>query len=153
MTDSDDSTYSLGTDGLGTGTLIALPESECRELLSIGLIGRIAFNNAGGIQLLPVNYFYLDGCVYFRVDAASELGGLADGADEVAFEVDYLDELVKQAWSVLAKGPIAAVTEATELESLLGERRLEPWALGDRQLYLRLEPATLTGRKVKRNAR
>lgn len=148
MTDSDST-----SDFLGTGSFTSIPESECRELLSVGVIGRIAFNCPTGIQLLPVNYFYLDGNVYFRVDAASELGGLADGADDVAFEVDYLEQLVKQAWNVLVKGRIGAVSDSAELESLTGQRRLEPWALGDRQLYLRLAPATITGRKVKRNAR
>lgn len=148
MTDSENT-----RDSMGTGSFRSIPESECRELLSVGVIGRIAFNSATGIQLLPLNYVYLNGSVYFRVDASSVLGELADGADDVAFEVDYLESLVKQAWSVLAKGHIGAVTDSAELESLLGERRLEPWALGDRELYLRLEPASLTGRKVKRNAR
>lgn len=148
MTDAENS-----TDSLGSGTFTAIPEAECRELLSVGLIGRIAFNGTSGIELLPLNYFYLEGNIYFRVDADSELGVLADGAGNVAFEVDYLDELVKQAWSVLAKGPVGEVTDETELEALRGERRLEPWALGNRQLFLRLEPVTLTGRKVKRNAR
>lgn len=148
MTDSENT-----RDSFGTGSFTSIPESECRELLSVGVIGRIAFNSATGIHLLPLNYFYLNGSVYFRVDASSVLGELADGADDVAFEVDYVESLVKQAWSVLVKGHIGAVTDSAELESLLGERRLEPWAMGDRQLYLRLEPASLTGRKVKRNAR
>ena len=148
MTDSEDS-----GDSIVTGSFRSIAESECRELLAVGVIGRIAFNSAGGIELLPVNYLYLNGSVYLRVDASSVLGELADGAHDVAFEVDYIEDLVKQAWSVLVKGHIGAVTDSAELESLLGERRLEPWALGDRQLYLRLEPTSLTGRKVKRNAR
>jgi hypothetical protein len=135
------------------GSFTSIPESECRQLLSLGVIGRIAFNSSTGIQLLPVNYLYLDGSVYFRVDASGVLGELADGADDVAFEVDYLEELVRQAWSVLVKGPIGAVSDPAELEPLLGQRRLEPWALGERQLYLRLNPTVVSGRKAKRNAR
>ncbi|MEO6472079.1 MAG: pyridoxamine 5'-phosphate oxidase family protein [Aeromicrobium sp.] len=134
------------------GKFTSIPESECRELLSVGIIGRIAFNSELGIQLLPLNYFYLAGRLYFRVDEQSALGPLAAGSDDVAFGVDYIDDLVRQAWSVLVKGSIGAVDNPDELKSLLGERRLEPWALGDRQLYLRLEPVTITGRKVKRQA-
>lgn len=140
-------------DSHSAGSFTSIPVSECRQLLSLGVIGRIAFNSATGIQLLPVNYLYLDGNVYFRVDASGVLGELAEGADDVAFEVDYLEELVRQAWSVLVKGPVGAVSDPVELEPLLGQRRLEPWALGDRQLYLRLKPTAISGRKVKRNAR
>lgn len=144
-----------GSDNISDsrGFFSTIAESECRDLLSSGTIGRIAFNSASGIQLLPLNYLYLDGAAYCRVDAGSVLGELADGSDDVAFEVDYVEELVKEAWSVLVTGSIRAVTEAEEMAKLLGQRKLEPWAIGDRQLYLRLEPVTITGRRVKRNAR
>lgn len=148
MSDSDKS-----ADAAGTGTYVSIPESECRELLSVGVIGRVAFNSSDGIQLIPLNYFYLDGGVYFRVDAKSSLGELAKGSDDVAFEVDYHADLIKQAWSVMVKGHIGAVTEPDELSTLLDNRKLAPWAVGDRQLYLRLDPVTISGRKVKRNAR
>ena len=144
-----------GSDNISDsrGNFCTIAESVCRDLLTGGTIGRIAFNSAFGIQLLPLNYLYLDGAVYFRVDAESVLGELADGSDDVAFGVDYVEELVKEAWSVLVTGSIRAVTEAEEMAKLLGQRKLEPWAIGDRQLYLRLEPVTITGRRVKRNAR
>lgn len=144
-----------GSDNISDsrGNFCTIAASECRDLLSGGTIGRIAFNSASGIQLLPLNYLYLDRAVYFRADAGSVLGELADGSDDVAFGVDYVEELVKEAWSVLVIGSIRAVTEAEEMAKLLGQRKLEPWAIGDRQLYLRLEPVTITGRRVKRNAR
>jgi len=148
MTDSDET-----VDTEGTGTFTSIPESECRELLSVGTVGHLAFHGTAGIQLFPLNFLYQDGFIYFRVDAGSELGGLAEGSADVAFGVDHLDELVKQAWSVVAKGRIGAVTDSAELDSLHGHRKLQPWAVGDRRLYLRLEPVTVTGRKVKRNAR
>lgn len=146
MTDSDNT-------GDSSGSFSAIAENECRELLSGGAIGRIAFNSTSGIQLLPINYLYLDGALYCRVDAESVLGELAKGSDDVAWGVDYVDELVKEAWSVLVKGSIRAVTEDEEMTKLRGQRKLEPWAVGDRQLYLCLEPVTITGRRVKRNAR
>lgn len=147
MIDNDESMIAADA-----GMFASIAETECRELLSVGAIGRIAFKGADGIELLPLNYLYLDGHLYFRVDASSALGGLAEGSDDVAFGVDYIDELVKQAWSVLVKGRIGAVTDSAEMESLRGQRKLEPWAVGDRRLYLRLEPVKITGRKVKRNA-
>lgn len=142
-----------GNTSDSTGFFNTIAESECRELLSSGTIGRIAFNSASGIQLLPLNYLYLDEVVYCRVDERSVLGELAEGSDNVAFGVDYVEELVKEAWSVLITGSIRAVTAAEEMAKLLNQRKLEPWAIGDRQLYLRLTPVTITGRRVKRNAR
>lgn len=141
-----------GNTNDSTGTFTTIAESECRDLLAGGAVGRIAFNSTAGIQLLPLNYLYLGGNVYCRVDADSILGELAAGSVDVAFGVEYVDELVKEAWNVMVKGRIGAVTEAEEMAPLLHQRKLESWALGDRQLYLRLEPVTITGRKVKRNA-
>lgn len=134
-----------------SGSFSAISEDECRTLLSVGIIGRVAFNSSAGIELIPLNYLYLNGAIYFRVDAASLLGELRHGTHEVAFEVDYHDDLIKQAWSVMVKGNVGAVTDPDELDTLRGKPDVDPWALGDRQLRLRLEPVVITGRKVKRN--
>lgn len=137
----------------GTGSFRTIADAECRELLSVGVIGRLAFHSSAGLQLMPLNYFYSDGRIYLRVDAESIFAELKNGADEVAFEVDHHDDHVKQAWSVMVQGSLRAVNEPEELQTLRNERRLQPWAVGERSLYLCIEPATITGRAVKRNAR
>ncbi len=137
----------------GTGLFGSISEDECRELLAVGVIGRVAFHSSAGLQLIPLNYFYSDGGIYLRVDANSVLAELENGSDEVAFEVDYHDDLIKRAWSIMVQGSISAVTDPEELEALHDQRRMQPWALGERTLYLRIEPVTITGRAVKRNAR
>lgn len=147
MTDSD------ADSADGKGTFGSIAESECRALLSVGIIGRVAFNSSSGIQIIPLNYIYLDDRIYVRVDATSVLGELGGDSNEVAFEVDYHDDLNKRAWSVVVQGSMEVVTDPGELQTLQSQRRLKPWAIGKRQLYLRLEPLTISGRKVKRKPR
>lgn len=137
----------------GTGSFGSISEDECRELLSVGVIGRVAFHSSAGPQLIPLNYFYSKGAIYIRVDGHSVLAELERRSDEIVFEVDYHDDLIKQAWSVMVQGSINTVTATEELQRLRNERRLQPWAIGEHNLYLRIEPVTITGRAVKRNAR
>lgn len=134
------------------GTFKSISETECSVLLGVAVVGRLAFASSRGIQLIPLNYCYVDGAIYIQVDRTSILGELADGSDDVAFEADHHADLYQQAWSVLAKGSIAPVEDPAEVAELEAHRRLRPWALGERNLYLRLTPHTITGRKVVRFA-
>ena len=137
----------------GAGVFTVLSEAECRELLEIGTIGRLAFHSTSGLELLPLNYLFLDGCVYLRVDRSSVFGDLIDGTDEVAFQADYHQDLSRQAWSVSVKGRIDAVSDVAEIEDLSSRRQMKPWAIGERTLFLRVTPASFAGRKVIRYAR
>ena len=135
------------------GAFKRLTEQECRELLEVSVIGRIAFRGAEGLELLPLNFVFLSGCVFARVDRASVFGDLAGGADEVVFQTDYHEDMFRKAWSVSVKGRIDEVTDEIELAALSSRRQLMPWAIGERNLYLRLTPVVFSGRKVVRYAR
>lgn len=137
----------------GPGLFTVLSESECRELLEIATVGRLAFNSAQGIELLPFNFLFLDGSVYVRTDRNGVIGDLAVGADHVAFQTDHHEDLYRQAWSVTVKGRIDEVTDVAELDDLATRPRLMPWAIGERTLFLRLTPTSFSGRKVVRYAR
>lgn len=134
------------------GQFTTLSPDECKELLEISVIGRIAFHSAAGLELLPINFLYLDGFIYTRVDKSSVIGELAAGVDEVAFQTDFHEDLYRQGWSVSVKGSVEAVTNELELANLGPRRQLKPWAIGDRNLFLRLTPRTFSGRKVIRYA-
>ena len=137
----------------GEGLFTVLSEEECRSLLEVSTIGRLAFHSTAGLELLPLNFLFLDGCVYARVDRSSVIGDLAEGADEVVFQTDYHEDLYRQAWSVTVKGRIDAVTDVADLAELSTRRQLKPWATGERTLYLRLSPVSFSGRKLVRYAR
>ncbi|GAA3469874.1 hypothetical protein GCM10018965_044270 [Nonomuraea roseola] len=66
-----------------------------------------------------------------------------DGVDfKIAFEVDHVDEATRQGWSVLIRSPVHHLPQ--------GERSsdVEPWAGGERDLYVRIQPQEITGRRI-----
>jgi len=131
--------------------IIELDEAESLELVSRGGIGRIAYQSRFGPAVLPVNYKWHGGAGVFRTTRHSALDedlqtGIAGGDYLVAFEVDAIDEIGRQGWSVLIQGPAHHVSEA-ERES--AERAgVEPWPAGERELFMRIVPNRVTGRRI-----
>jgi len=131
--------------------IIELDETESLKLVSRGGIGRIAYQSRVGPAVLPVNYKWHGGAVVFRTTRHSALDedlqtGIAGGDYRVAFEVDAIDEIGRQGWSVLIQGPAHHVSEA-ERES--AERAgVEPWPAGERELFMRIVPNRVTGRRI-----
>ena len=131
--------------------LIELDEAESLKLVSRGGIGRIAYQSRFGPAVLPVNYKWHGGAVVFRTTRHSALDedlqtGIAGGDYKVAFEIDAIDEIGRQGWSVLIQGPAHHVSEG-ERES--AERAgVEPWPAGERELFMRIVPNRVTGRRI-----
>jgi hypothetical protein len=50
-------------------------------------------------------------------------------------------------WSVMAKGTLRELTGPDEIAAI-EHRRLKPWTLTRRVMYLELEPSELTGRRI-----
>src|SRR6201987_4899937 len=91
-------------------TITELDEAESLKLISPGGIGRIAYQSRFGPAVLPVNYKWHDGAIVFRTAQHSALDedlqtGIAGGDYLVAFEIDEIDEVGRQGWSVLIQGP------------------------------------------------
>ncbi|HEY0999771.1 MAG TPA: pyridoxamine 5'-phosphate oxidase family protein [Streptosporangiaceae bacterium] len=132
-------------------TIIELDEAASLKMVSRGGIGRIAYRSRFGPAVLPVNYKWHDGAVVFRTTRHSALDedlqtGIANGDYLVAFEVDEIDVPGRQGWSVLIQGPAHHVSEA-ERES--AERAgVEPWPAGERELFMRIVPNRVTGRRI-----
>jgi nitroimidazol reductase NimA-like FMN-containing flavoprotein (pyridoxamine 5'-phosphate oxidase superfamily) len=128
-----------------------LDEDQCLALIAKGGIGRIAYTSRFGPAVLPVNYVWRDGAVVFRTAANSPLDedlrtGIANADYRVAFEIDSIDAAARQGWSVLIQGPAHHVTGAEE--DAARETGVEPWAPGDRELFVRIVPSRITGRRV-----
>lgn len=128
------------------GTLERLPPAECARLLAPGGIGRIAFPAASGIVVLPVNYGMLASTIVLRASAGSLIAAHADG--EVSFEVDHLDEALEQAWSVLVQGQAHRVGQRMELAQLERAAPVLPWPGGAHDVYVRILPSRITGRRI-----
>ena len=128
-----------------------LDENECLRLIGPGGIGRIAYVGRFGPAVLPVNYKLQDGAIVFRTAENGPLDedlrtGIADADYKVAFQIDEIDRSVARAWSVLVQGPAHRVAGA-ELDAVR-DAGVEPWAPGDRELFVQIVPSRITGRRV-----
>jgi nitroimidazol reductase NimA-like FMN-containing flavoprotein (pyridoxamine 5'-phosphate oxidase superfamily) len=130
-----------------------LDEAESLRLISAGGIGRIAYQSRFGPAVLPVNYKWHDGAVIFRTTRHSALDedlqtGIAGGDYTVAFEIDEIDVSRRQGWSVLLQGPAHHVDSDVE-RAAAQQAGVEPWPAGERELFLRITPYRVTGRRIK----
>ncbi|MFB7169948.1 helix-turn-helix domain-containing protein [Streptomyces sp. NPDC056254] len=123
-----------------------LEEEECRRLLGIQGIGRVAVFTPEGPAVHPVNYLVVAGDVAFRTAADTVLARAAD--TEAAFEVERIDEVAARGWSVLAVGVLQTAPNPDELEGRAEAAHCKPWAGGSRAHWMRLAPVRLTGRRV-----
>jgi nitroimidazol reductase NimA-like FMN-containing flavoprotein (pyridoxamine 5'-phosphate oxidase superfamily) len=134
-------------------TMEELDEAESLRLISAGGIGRIAYLSRFGPAVLPVNYKWHDEAIVFRTTRHSALDedlqtGIAGGDYIVAFEIDEIDEPGRQGWSVLLQGPAHHVEAEAERKSA-EQAGVEPWPAGDRELFVRIVPHRVTGRRIK----
>jgi nitroimidazol reductase NimA-like FMN-containing flavoprotein (pyridoxamine 5'-phosphate oxidase superfamily) len=130
-----------------------LDEGECLRLIAPGGIGRIAYASRWGLAVLPVNYKLHEGAVVFRTALHSALDqdlqtGIGDAEYKVAFEIDELDTAARQGWSVLIQGPAHRVESDDERASAM-RAGVSNWAPGDRELFVRIVPSRITGRRIK----
>ncbi|WP_052713440.1 helix-turn-helix domain-containing protein [Streptomyces katrae] len=125
---------------------VVLDEQECRRLLGVRGIGRVAVFTVDGPAVHPVNYLIADGEVAFRTRADTVLARAA--STEAAFEAEKIDEVAARGWSVLAVGVLEAASHPEALERLAEAAHATPWAGGGRTHWMKLAPRRLTGRRV-----
>jgi nitroimidazol reductase NimA-like FMN-containing flavoprotein (pyridoxamine 5'-phosphate oxidase superfamily) len=139
---------------VSTATFEVLDEAECRRLIEPGGIGRLVFAGSYDLTVLPVNYKMHDGAILFRTVAAGSTDedlrtGISHAEFRVAFEVDEFDMQAREGWSVLVQGPahhLDSPEERAEADTL----GIEPWASGEREHFIRITPARITGRRIRR---
>ena len=124
--------------------LSGLSEPECLRLIEPGGIGRVAFEQAGRLTVVPVNFVVHDGGIVFRTSATTAIGRYGEGP--VAFEVDRIDEGMHEGWSVLVSGTAQQLD--AEQTAALGTD-VDPWAGGDRAVYVLITPTGVTGRRIR----
>lgn len=136
--------------------LESLNEAECLHLIAPGGIGRLVYAGRYDLTVLPVNYKLHDGAILFRTaqDSPTEEDlrtGIAHAEYRVAFEIDQFDPASREGWSVLVQGPAHHLdTDAERAEAAAAG--VEPWPGGLREHYIRITPARITGRRIKRTA-
>jgi uncharacterized protein len=123
-----------------------LGKSECLRLLAQHSVGRVAVTIDAIPAVLPVNYCMLDSFVLFRTGTGSKLNAAVNHA-VVAFEVDDVDRIYHQGWSVLVVGVAEEVRDPVLLRRA-EKLPLEPWAPGQRDHLVCLRPEMVSGRRI-----
>jgi hypothetical protein len=129
------------------GLVERLVPMECYRLLGSRGIGRIAFGTASGLVVLPVNYALTDATIVVRTGSGSLIGVHGDGP--VSFEADHFDLELGQGWSVLVRGEAHRVLQPGEARKLREECDLRPWPAGEHDLFIRIVPSQVTGRRIR----
>jgi nitroimidazol reductase NimA-like FMN-containing flavoprotein (pyridoxamine 5'-phosphate oxidase superfamily) len=123
-----------------------LMPAECHRLIAPGGVGRIAFGTLCGPVVLPVNFAVLADTIVIRTAEGTIIDGHAD--EKVALEVDHIDEALCQGWSVLVRGLAHRVRHPAELHRLQEDAAVWPWPGGEREVYVRIVPSQITGRRI-----
>ena len=128
--------------------LDSLDPESCAALVSDGGSGRVVFHAPRGPVALPVNFRVLDGDVIFRTGAsASLIQSASDG--QLSFEVDHIDDALNEGWSVLISGDAHVISDPDE-RGLAKATGVLPWAGGTKDVYIRIAPRKMTGRRIRR---
>jgi len=127
--------------------LTVLSLEECLRLVKSQPVGRIAFAQAGDIEIFPVNHCVVDDTIAFRTAAGSKLEA-ALAAAVVAFEVDSYTASRREGWSVVVKGRAELVTDDATLARLWASG-LQPWAAATaRPDWIVIRADEISGRRL-----
>jgi nitroimidazol reductase NimA-like FMN-containing flavoprotein (pyridoxamine 5'-phosphate oxidase superfamily) len=144
------------TDIQGAAAAITqlLEAAECLRLIAAGGVGRIGYTGRFGPTILPVNFVLQAQTIVFRTGQDSPMGedlrtGIADAEYKVAFEVDEIIPATREGWSVLIQGSAHHVDSGPELAEAQ-RSGVQAWAGGEKDLFIRIVPDRITGRRVRR---
>ncbi len=130
----------------GRPVLEELTPQDCWERLGAHGVGRIALPSGDAVDVSPVNYSVVDRTIVYRTTESRAAS--AERREEVSFEVDRVDDALRQGWSVLAVGPARRVTDPAEARALDRHSASRPWAGGVRPAWVSIAPRRVTGRDV-----
>jgi transcriptional regulator with XRE-family HTH domain len=127
------------------GELRTLTPEQCAVHLEAGGVGRVVFLAERGPVAHPVNFVMSDGDVV--VSTTPPQANQLESQQRAAFQIDRVDEAMREGWSVLVSGPARRVDNPDELVEL-AELGLEPWAGGNRHAIVRIRLEIVTGRVI-----
>lgn len=131
--------------------LEVLSEFQCLEYLHSSRLGRIAFVDEDGVDVLPVNYASDGAIVVFRTAKGTKLDRSLSG--RIAFEVDGWDSQTGIGWSVVLRGVAEEVTKGNDpFSEALRARKVVPLAPGEREHWIAVYPAQISGRRFRSSA-
>jgi nitroimidazol reductase NimA-like FMN-containing flavoprotein (pyridoxamine 5'-phosphate oxidase superfamily) len=123
-----------------------LGADECWRLLAAAPVGRLGVINNSGPEIYPVNHAVDGHSIIFRTDPSSMLAALSR-TPAVCFQIDGIDLAAETGWSVLVKGRASELVDTADLRRAAA-LRLRYWSLGDKEHWVRIDPAEVTGRRI-----
>jgi nitroimidazol reductase NimA-like FMN-containing flavoprotein (pyridoxamine 5'-phosphate oxidase superfamily) len=120
-----------------------LSEDESWELLSGVALGRLVTCTGSHPEIFPVNFVVQRPTVLFRTAEGTKLSSLVVN-NEVLFEADghSLDE----GWSVIVQGTADVLSTSAEIDEA-DRAGLRPWVATLKLRYVRIQAATISGRR------
>jgi nitroimidazol reductase NimA-like FMN-containing flavoprotein (pyridoxamine 5'-phosphate oxidase superfamily) len=135
----------MTTSGHEPGTE-TLDEEECRALLALRGMGRVAFVADGFPMILPVNYTLVGGLIVLRTDPGSKLTHLP--LAPAAFEIDGRDDH-RTMWSVVVQGHAREITTALgDTYERVRAAAIDVLAPGDKAHWIGIEIERISGRRI-----
>jgi len=129
-------------------SLVELTSEDCFALLRGERVGRLAYSDAIGPVAIPVNFALAGQDIVFRMEPDNT--ALASAPGMVAFEADRVDDTEGSGWSVVVRGRLATV-DLDDVPMLLRELSAgppRPWAAGVHNVWVRIQPELVTGRRL-----
>jgi hypothetical protein len=151
---SPGSSVAPGPGASARRVLKRLTAAEYRELLVDGGVGRLVYTSRYGLTALPVAYKIDEGSVVlgtwdpalFDEDLRT---GIAQADYQVVVEVDQIDGEAREGWFVLVRGPAHHLDTEAERAPFM-DAGLEPWIEGVPAHFIRVNPTTIYGNRVRR---
>ncbi|HXW34479.1 MAG TPA: pyridoxamine 5'-phosphate oxidase family protein [Acidimicrobiales bacterium] len=123
-----------------------LEEDECFDLLGQSSIGRVGVTIGAIPAIFPVNFSLIDRNIFFFTAPGTKFSAALRNA-VVAFEVDHVDPIYHEGWSVLVAGKSHEVADEALLRRVK-RSPLEPWAPGERSHVVCIDPDFVSGRSI-----
>jgi nitroimidazol reductase NimA-like FMN-containing flavoprotein (pyridoxamine 5'-phosphate oxidase superfamily) len=125
-------------------TTEVLTESECWELLSLTVVGRLAVCLDGRAHIFPVNFVTDGPSIVFRTAEGTKLS--AARHQRVAFEIDGYEPERGLAWSVVAGGEATEILDPDEWDDAR-DLPLFPWHVAPKGHFVRIAADEISGRR------
>lgn len=128
------------------GGMEVLTERDCFALLEQAHFGRLGLSVGALPTILPVNFALLGRDPVFRTDAGTKLEAATNG-HVLCLEIDDVDTLMRDGWSVVVTGRASVIEDQDELAAAR-QLPLQPW-VGKGSSYVRIRASMVSGRRLR----
>jgi len=131
----------------GSRPAAGLTAAESWRLLGSVSLGRIVFTERAMPAIRPVNHLVDDKTVIIRSHLGAAITGRAAGdGTVVCYEADDIDPVRHTGWSVIVTGMARLVRDPAAVSRY--QQLLQPWADGQMDYVIAIEPQLITGLRL-----